>query len=207
MKNRGNRFLPLIIVLILAGFLGFLIQDFVREVIVTPFLYIFWYVTLFLKSLPEFLFWGIFILITLIIAIKSLPGPEDIIEQRRVGKRNQEGSVALWSRLIHHAEKGGYSKWQMAQLLSKLTWDILGDGERLSIQQIDKRLKAGDLDLPPEIKAYFRAGILPYYPVSRFQHFFQARREATPLDLDPEEVVRYLERKLNPLTQDEPEPK
>jgi hypothetical protein len=112
--------------------------------------------------------------------------------------------VAVWARLIQHAERGGYSRWQLAQSLAKLTWDIFGDGEPLTAQQIDARIKAGDLKLPPEVQAYFEASMSPYQPMPRFRRFFLGKTSTAPLDLNPERVVNHLEDKLNPLTGDSP---
>jgi len=197
-----NRFLPLIISLALAGLLAFLVKDFVREVIIRPFLYVLWYLTLFLKSLPEFFFWGLFILIALIMAGKSLAKGSEPRKSTHEEKASQGGPVAVWARMAEHAERGGYSRWQQAQALARLTWHVLGDGERLSLYQIQERLYRDEtLDLPPEIKAYFQACMLPYQPLPRFGRRKLEARFA-PLNLDPGEVVKFLEDKLNPLAED-----
>jgi hypothetical protein len=194
-----NRFLPLIVSLLLASLLAFLVKDFVRQVIIGPLLYSLWYLTLFLKSLPEFFFWALFILIALIIAGKSLTKQSDPGRNIREASVRQGGPVSVWGRMIAHAERGGYSRWQLAQSLTRLTWNILGDGERLSLYQIQERLNEGALDLPPDVQAYFQAGMLPYQPPPRFGRRNPDPRFA-PLDLDPEEVVQFLEDKLNPLS-------
>lgn len=196
-----NRFLPLILALASAACLAYLVKDFIRDVIVLPLLYVFWYLTLFLRSLPQFLFWAIFILVALIMALRSLSRERDErgskIEPPALG-----GPVAVWSRLIHHAEAGGYSRWQLSQSLARLTWELVGDGERLTTQQIDTRLRRGELDLPPEIRAYFQAGMAPYQPISRLKRRLLGNHTNTPLDLNPEQVIQYLEEKLDPLTGD-----
>lgn len=194
-----KRFLPLIGVLGLAAILGFFIKDFVRVVIVEPLLQVFWLVSLFLQSLPQFLFWMLFVLVALIIAVRSLGRGKRVDEPVRRQGGPPGGPVAVWSRLIQHAEAGGYSKWQLSQSLAKLSWALLGDGERLSAQQIDARIKAGQFDLPPEISAYFQAGMMPYQPVSKLKSRLSLRKSSTPLDLNPEQVIRFLEDELNPL--------
>ena len=188
--------------LVLAALFGFLVRDFVREVIVQPFLYVIWFITLFLRSLPQFFFWIVFVLLALFVAARSLRGRKQVAQKVYREPAQLGGPVAVWARLIHHAERGGYSRWQLAQSLAKLTWDIFGDGERLTAQQIDARIKAGQLKLPPEIQAYFAASMTPYQPTSRFRRFLLGKGSATPLDLNPEQVVAHLEDKLNPLRGD-----
>ena len=199
-----NRFLPLIVALISAAFLAFLVKDFIRDVIILPLLYVFWYVTLFLRSLPQFLFWAIFILMALTIALRSLSRGDGAERKAKVEPPTLGGPVAVWSRLIQHAEAGGYSRWQLSQSLARLTWELLGNGERLSTQQVDARLRQGDLDLPPEVRAYFQAGMIPYQPISRLKRRLLGNHTNTPLDLNPEQVIQYLEEKLDPLTGDSP---
>ena len=203
MSRQLRRFVPLIISLALSMLLAFLIRDFVREVIVLPFLQLAWYVSLILRSFPDSLFWILFVLVALVVAVRSLfREPPEGGRVRRTG-RDQGGPVTNWARLMEHAEKGGYSKWQLSQSLTKLTWEILGRERSAGIQQIEHDIQSYALDLPPEIRAYFEAGLLPYQPISAFKRRFQ-KQTKTPLDLPPEQVIQYLEQQLDPLTGVEP---
>ena len=62
-----GRWLPLIVSLLLAGALALVVDDFVHQLLVAPFLYVSWFVTLLLGSVAQVLYWGVFILVTLII--------------------------------------------------------------------------------------------------------------------------------------------
>jgi len=195
-----SRFLPLILILAISAFFAFLVKDFVREVIVLPLLQAVWYLTLILRSFPDLFFWTIFVLVAIFIAVKSLFRDQDDEPGVRRDRINSGGAVSLWSRLIDHAQDGGYSQWQLSQSLCKLTWDMLRDSESRSMRHIENNLRDEVLDLPPEIQAYFEAGLLPYQPMSGFKHRLKLKRAPSPLDLDPARVVEYLEEKFDPLT-------
>jgi hypothetical protein len=194
-----NRFLPLIIFLILAAVLVFTVDNFIHRVIVGPFLYVAWFVTLFITSLPQQVFWGVFIIAALVIATKSMVREKTVRQQTGRVLANNSGPVATWFSLLERANKQEFSRWRLAQALKKLTWDTLLADEPINDQLLKDRQEDAQLALPPEIKAYFGA---PLPSSQRFARLFH-RRWTNPrlaaLDLDPETVAEYLENQLYPI--------
>lgn len=194
-----RRFIPLIVLLTIAALMTFLVKDFVREVIISPFLLAVWYTTLILNAFPDTFYWALFIIATVVIAIRSLTRRADLERRPRRQTIETGGPVTTWSRLIEHADDGGYSRWQLSQSLCKLTWDMVQNQDHRSMQRIEEQLRNQTLDLPSEIQAYFEAGLLPYQPLSKLQRRLRMNNSPAALDLDPAEVVSYLEQR-NPLT-------
>ncbi|MFC1975667.1 hypothetical protein ACFLXQ_04655, partial [Chloroflexota bacterium] len=67
-----NRWPSLIVILLLAGLLTLLGRGAIRENIVTPLLYLAWIGQLIFESIPQMALWAVFLMIALIIALKSL---------------------------------------------------------------------------------------------------------------------------------------
>lgn len=165
-----NRFLPLLISLILTGILIFTVKDFMRHVIVEPLLYILWFIMLVLNSLPQAIFWALFIIMALIIASKSLATGKTEPQKGELVSIDNKGSVATWYRLLERADTQAYSKWHLARTLRKFTWDQLSSQERFTLDTLDKQKDPWQQvksSFPPEIGAYFEAGLASFEPASR----------------------------------------
>ncbi|MEM7035321.1 MAG: hypothetical protein AAF629_37630 [Chloroflexota bacterium] len=199
LKQQISRFMPLAIIITVSGILSFWVSDFVGEVIVRPLLVMLWYASLILRSFPDTFFWILFILIFTVMAIRSLTGGLPRERQSRQETMVLGGPVSTWSRLVHHSNEGGYSQWQLSQSLSKLTWNLLQDERNKSMRRIEDGLRTQELDLPPDIQAYFEAGLLPYQPISTMKRRLGLEGATPALSLDPDRVVTHIEEKIDPL--------
>lgn len=194
-----NRYTPLIIAVLFAIVLVFAVDDFISRVIVGPVLYISWFISIFVASMPQQVFWGIFILIALIFAAKSITREKTSRQQTQNPIANQRGPVATWSSLLERAEKQSFSRWRLAQSLRRLALDTLVSNDTLNHQHIEGQAENGKPTFPPEIEAYFEA---PMPSAQRFSRLWQrpVSRNSSALNLDPETVVQYLENELDPLS-------
>ena len=127
--NRIKRFIPLIISIMLALVLFFLVEDFVRTVIIGPLLYVIWFVSLVVDSIPQGVIWAIFILVMLVIALTSLRSNR--AENQPVGWRDYQkyGPVERWSRLLTQAKKDKFTRWRLANELKRLTRKLLSSDD------------------------------------------------------------------------------
>ena len=74
--------------------------------------------------------------------------------------------------------------------------ETLAFREQCPPQEISRRLEQGTLDIPPQLRDYFRAGGRPTGPAQTAPRFFSGRRKdsaADPLAIDPQLVIDYLE--------------
>jgi hypothetical protein len=153
---------------------------------------------------PQPLLWSLFLAVVLLIAVKSLARRK---EQAAQGRRKLEviypGRVRALLRWIQNANEGIYFKQRLAQHLGKLTVEARAYRERFAPGSIKQRLDR--LDAPPEIRAYLQAGLVPFAQPSTgplsflrrlFKRWLQPSTPVSPLDLDPERVVQFLEHQL-----------
>lgn len=186
-KDKLRRFIPLLLSLAFALVLVFLVDDFVHTVIVVPLLYVIWFVALVVRSLPQAVIWAGFILILLVLSFVSLPKRKSTYHYAEPQTTPQPGPVEKWADILERSRKTRFSKWLLAQELKRLTKRLY-----LPIEQENWRISDLPRDLPTEIAAYFDA-CQPMY--NSFWQRIRAQESEikTPLDLDPEVVLQYLE--------------
>jgi hypothetical protein len=183
-------FIPLILTSLLALILFFLVRDFLRTVIITPMLYVSWFITLIAGSISQGMVWVVFILFMVIIAFNSLKkrAPEHTtISQIRLKKT---GQVEKWTRLLDHAQKDHFTKWRLANELKHLTQKIFSspnDGNEME--------NPDDLELPTQICAFFEAQMPQKNSLWNRLTTNSNDETQTALDLDPEIVIQYLEKR------------
>lgn len=192
-----KKLLPLGIILITALALAPLIRDFIREFVVVPLLYTFWIGRIVYEAIPQAAFWSCFLAVALLLASASLLGPGKPKSKTYEVKTGQRGRIETWANLIRQAPQEDYYQWRLAQPLRELTLETLAHEARLSSKEIKQRLLNDQLNLPPEIRTYLQASLksLTYLPAPRFP--FGSRGPASPLTLDPELVVQFLEDRYN----------
>ena len=195
----SKRFVPLVILGVIAVVLYFVIDDFVQQVIIKPVLHVAWLVAFVIDNLPQALFWLAFIIIAIIIARKSFARSS---ASRRSGQQApivHNGPVATWFGLLERAQTRDFSRWRLAQSMRSLTRDVLTPNQDLDAEQPEASNDRPAVVLPPEIEAYFSA------PVPRYKRFgwLRLRSPSTQtsqgLNLKPERVVEYLENEIDPL--------
>lgn len=194
-----NKKAILITVLLLGTtLLAYLIQDFVQQVLLQPLTYIYWSLRQIYRTVPEIIWWVLFLGILMVIAVRSLtrrgpaatPMPEDsnyILSQPQA-----------WMRWVKKKNQGEYSKWHFAHKMSNLALALIANRERLTPELARDELLAGGFDLPERIRSYLVAGSLPK-SFSQYQEILanpQMPISAQAIDLNPEEIVAFLEAQL-----------
>jgi hypothetical protein len=184
-------FIPLILTLLLALVLFFLVEDFLRSVLIGPLLYVAWLVSLVAESLPHTVIWAGFLLVMLIIAFASLRNEkQEEYYVRQLPSRNT-GSVKKWANLLDNAQKDRFTKWRLANELKRLTRRLISNPE--SEESVHDQYL---LELPEEITAYFEAQQPTRIPFREWLSNYHSDEPDSPLDLDPEVVIQYLEKRL-----------
>ena len=195
-----NRYTPLIIAALIAVVLFFVVDDFISRMIIGPALYVAWFISVFISSMPQQVFWGIFLLIAVVFAAKSITREQANRRQTQNPVASQRGPVAAWASLLGRAAKQDFSRWRLAQALRRLTLETLGATDAMDNQRTNEKTENAKAALPPDIKAYFEAPMPSAQRLSRFWR--PVSRNPSALDLDPETVVQYLEKELDPLLGD-----
>ena len=196
-----RRLLLVGLVLLLAIPLTLALRNFARDVIVVPVLYILWFGHLIVQSIPQAILWVLLLVIALFISARSLIKSQSPTGEAREVQADRPGQVTAWARQIHRMTRGSYYEWSLAQHLGRLSLAVLAYRERLSREQIRQHLQAGKLDMSPEVQAYLQAGLSPFLskPISLLSRLVRRLRPSvhtSPLDVDLEKVVRFLEKQL-----------
>jgi len=201
----SDRWPPIMLALLLVGVLALAVTGYMRDVIIIPLLYFFWGARLLYESIPQTALWGCFLAIALLIVLRGLLRPSAAATLQSATPAPLE-RLAPWARLLHQAERDGLARWRLAQRLGILAQDVLAYREQDTPQHIRRRLDDGSQPVPPEVRAYLRAGMTAYQPLGRSRRGrsllarLGLRREpapSDPLDLDPEQIVQLLEETLS----------
>ncbi len=192
-----KRFIPLSIVLLITLVLAFLFNDFVRVVIVEPLFLLIWVVTTYLRNLPHFVYWVVFVMVTIIVLFRSLHLRISLPHRARrtVKLRPSRGYVAHWQNQLERADRQLYFRWQLAKSLARMSQQILTTTEPLHPDEANPTPAMLDT-LPPEIAAYFQSPP-PRKPAARVRWYQrQPENKNEALELDPEVVIAYLEKEM-----------
>ncbi len=191
MKKR-SWFIGLIIFALLL-FTPFL-RNFVREVIIIPFLYLAWIARFFFDAIPQNILWTAFFLLCLLIFASSLFEKRKRRKAGLIISQEQAGRILAWTELLEKAKGDEYFKWRLAQHLQKLALNAIAHQKDQTIKQTRRQLKQGDLDLPPEVQAYFEASLRSLGHLSQRRTFFRTKTVTeSPLNLDPTHIIYFLE--------------
>jgi hypothetical protein len=163
--------------------------------------YIVWYADLVLGSVPQEVYWAFLVVISVVVAGLSLIRRR---ERHSGGSENlRAGPVPVreLAALIQDTEDGYYYQWSLAQELSSLIVEAV-EGRRLSPSELRREWYSQEKPgVPADIQAYVKEGIWGSYVApgnvaSRLGRAILGHQPASPLDLDPEVVVKFIEERL-----------
>ncbi|MCE9646197.1 MAG: hypothetical protein K8S20_09385 [Chloroflexi bacterium] len=173
--------------------IAFLLRDVVERMIVAPLAYIWWVLKLYYSAFPQYILWIVLILVAVFSAVSSLmpesetgggPKPAPVVLQGRIA------GLAEWLNKSRHG--GIYYKWLIANRLGKTAREILAQREGHTVSKKFGRLQGQDWHPSENMDSYLESGLngsFADYPQPRFW----TTPLPTPLDLDTEQVVDYLE--------------
>ncbi len=193
-----ERLLPLAILLVVVVGLAVFIERFIRQVLLQPLLYTAWVADLFVRSLPQGVFWGLFILFALYLAFKALSFRRTRPVFRTVRRLEQVGPVAQWQHRLQRARQQDYASWTLMRELRRLTLEIVTGEQSTHDPDSTDTVSLQAIDLPAPLMRYFNArmeGIdSPWRAlVYRLLPSGQGRHGGDESLLHPEAVVTYLE--------------
>jgi hypothetical protein len=186
--------LPIVLIVLAAILFAPLCRTFVREVVIIPFLYIFWIGKFFIDTIPQAVIWFSFVAILFSILVFSFVGKRPVPRRGPPPAQTTQSRTGAWLKLIEQAGQDDYFKWRLGQRLQKLAIRQLAHQNNETVRDTRNQLRKGTLDLPVEITEYFQASLQPLGNLSRPGRWkFWHSRSPSPLDLDPNVVVTFLE--------------
>ena len=149
-RRRGLLFL---IALVIVVGLGWLLRDFVRDNIVGPLALFGWAVWIFLQSVPQFVYWGLFLLVALFAAGRSLMAGRAIeadVSRLRAPRRQAISRFHYWQRMLESMGGNTFSRERVLHDLQWLVLQVLAEHDRVDLNEMRARLLRGELDLSRE---------------------------------------------------------
>jgi hypothetical protein len=148
-----RRMLLLAIALLLIVGLGWLLRDFVRDSILLPLINLMWVIWVLIQSIPQFVFWGLFLLLALVVAARSLIASQPVAA---VGggmwtpRRSNLSRYRFWQRGLESMHGNSFSRERIVRELQLLTLQVLAEHDRVPLDEMRSRLLNGQLDLSGE---------------------------------------------------------
>jgi hypothetical protein len=196
-----DRLLALVLALLLVGLIVVVIMGYAQELFAVPLLYALWLLRLLYESIPQQLFWIAALALVALVVGRSMFRLRPSTP-RPAPARPQSTPVAAWAALIGESTRDDYSRWLLAQRLAALAGSALADREPGSPRLLWQILADPAIEIPPDVRAYLVAGMsvtMNSGPRRSLQAWLRmdTSQAATPLDLDPALVVKWLEHELN----------
>jgi len=173
---------------------AYVLRNLIYEIIIVPFAYLWWVLGLYYRFLPQVAIWVLLIAVILFTAIRGLLMEIPVGKRMLVKKKKSEGPVEALSLLVQKSKQGNYYKWLIANRLGKSARELLDQREARGIKQKFTRLKGRGWNPPKDVEAYLESGVngsFADYPQRTW-----AGSPSTPLDLNPQKVIEYLESEM-----------
>ena len=149
--------------------------------------YLIWTVNVMGVVIPQQILWAFLLILILYIAIGSFYGKRYREEKSPENQSPVIGAVEAMAGYIEERHRGIYFKWQIAHLLGKI---------QQTIQQSASRGTSGRIPLPSDrVQAFLDAGVNTTY-ADYAPDGFVIKNNSTPLDIELEQVVAYLEEQM-----------
>ena len=196
-------------ILVVSLVLAIIYRDLIRDNVLIPILYLFWYIRLFLKSLGEVCLWPIALVILVFIALLILRKQKNsLLEEHGYTEAHdqvEEGRVAFWMKYIRRqslgAENLGFASFRMRELVLS----VLAYQENLTNAELEAEIDRGQAQIPEEFQNILQWADQASKPMTRpaslknkLLGWLHSRTNSNQSPANPElrELVRYLEAQL-----------
>jgi hypothetical protein len=184
------------IVFVIAAALAYIMREAIEREIIQPLIYFWWVLGIYYDSFPQALSWIILVAVIVMFEIGSFSIENPAADGKRDVRKPVQGAVESLAVWFQRAPNGLYFKWLLAQRLGRLSRELLAFNARQAAPSARETLGGAGWDPPEEVAAYLLSGLngsFADYP--RPRNPFQ-RPRPTPLDLNPDTVIDYIESKL-----------
>lgn len=147
-----RRLIVIVIVLVFVLGMGLLLRDFVRQNIVNPMVDLGWLIWVQMLTVPQVVFWAVFLLLAISVAGRSLSS-----RSGRVASSGGGRLTAYTSSRYHHWQVGleamphsPFSRERIERELQALVLQVLAEQQRTDFDGLRARQMRGELDLTGE---------------------------------------------------------
>lgn len=173
---------------------AFVFRRTIYQIVILPLAYVWWWLTLYYRLLPQAAIWIALIFIILFTTMRGLLLEIPWGWSKPLKKKKSQGPIESLAVLIQKSSEGNYYKWTIANRLGRAARELLDQREGSQGRKKIMRFTDRNWDAPQEVSAYLEAGLngtFADYPKRSW-----SRSPRTPLDVDPQQVIEYLESEL-----------
>ncbi|MCP4140771.1 MAG: hypothetical protein GY755_10855 [Chloroflexi bacterium] len=173
--------------------LAFPLQGVVQKMIIAPLMYVFWLLGIIYNGLPQVLLWSGLLVIIFIIGLFSfinIPRPRWRIRRK---EKDEPGPIEALAANISQNDQGVYFKWRLANRIGFVARDWLAYREGKEKKWKANTLEGRNWHPEEDVQRYLSVGLngsFADYPRPR-NPFSKGKK--TPLDIDPNKALDYLE--------------
>ena len=179
---------------LIAAVLAYILKDIVGAFLFEPVSQMWYALYLLYLSIAQIIFWFILIVVVALIAFGSLYGKFGLARLDEGEKKSKPGPVANAARHIARSDEGIYYKWLIANRLGKLARSIFARNAGNESAGITV-LQGSGHQPTSEIVAYLMSGLTQTFADYPRRNWL-GRLPITPLDVEIERVIEYLESKM-----------
>lgn len=183
--------------IVLASALAYFLRGWINDKVIIPLAYLWWRIGLYYHFVPEDRWWAMVIIAICFMALASLRDSEwffhnlnQDIQQPVLGPVEE---LMIW---IMKSRRNDYYKWLIANRLGKLARSFLIQREGNDVQSWDGSLNGSAWNPPEAVGAYLKSGLNRHFANVRSSSESSPRPHSAPLDLNPQQVVEYLESQM-----------
>jgi hypothetical protein len=194
----SRRWLALGGVVVIALILAFPLRDVIRKTIIVPLAYIWWALGVLYQSFPQVVIWILLMVVITFMLLGSLTGIRLRTPREKLKAKPVLGQVEALAEGLDKIRRGTYYKWQIANRLGRLARDFLIQrGDRADVKDLSP-LSGRDWLPSKPVDAYLDTGLHGSFADFPNQPWRFRPPEPTPLDIDVEEAVEFLESQIKP---------
>ena len=175
--------------------LAFFLRDLIYHTVVVPLAYLLWLARFYYSSVPQLLLWTLLLVILFVTSVPSFVPELRPSRRREERRRRVQGGIETLAAWMVRARRGTYFKWQIANRLGRIARGWRDMSERRGELLLPAPARGGEGSGNEAVGRYLQAGLntsfVDYPRPKRFRH-----PAPTPLDLDPQEAIAYLESQM-----------
>jgi len=191
-----RRWLTLGGMVLIAIILAFPLQDMIRKTVIVPLAYLWWALGVLYKSFPQIVVWILLVILIAFTLLGSLSTGRKRKPREELKVKPVQGQIEGLATGLVKMRNGTYYKWQVANRLGRLARDFLIQrGDRATTRDLSP-LSGHDWHPSPPVDAYLDTGLRGSFADFPTSYWSFKPPEPTPLDIDVNEVVEFLESQI-----------
>ena len=192
----NRRVVLAVIVFLIVAALAYAMRESIERNVIQPLIYLWWVLGIYYDSFPQAVLWIILVGVIIMIEIGSFSAEDSISDGKRDVRKPVQGPTESLAGWFLRAPDGLYFKWLIAQRLGKLSRELIAFNARQSPRSDRDALHGPGWDPPDEVASYLESGLTGSFAVYPRPRWPFQRPRPTPLDLDPDTAIDYIESKL-----------